>query len=210
MEKIFKIETILTCLKVLVIGVLLAILATVLINICNWCNCQISSEKLMTNWKLLRMLLVAFFSLLTLYVASSQLKKHADIAAITALTELRKLLTSEQNKTVHLALLPEEEQVSISVKSLNEGEKQDNKLVLPEAIPMTEIFNYLGTLELGVIMTEKELIDTDTFNSQFGYRIKNIFEEKGNFNERVCEHIKNNESYYQILSRGRDMVCKKR
>ena len=59
-------------------------------------------------------LIVACFSLLTLYVAANQLKKQTDIASINSLIELRKLLTTERNREVHILLSPKDEQGTLS------------------------------------------------------------------------------------------------
>ena len=210
MEKILKIEIILRVLKWLFIALLLCTLLILIVQICNMiCHCSsISFNELITNWHVLKYLLIVCFSLLTLYVAGKQLQKQTDIAAITALTELRKLLTSDRNRNVHFALSPEEEKVNLVGKKLNENE--ENGLTASEEIPIIDAYNYLGTIELGILMVRRGLIDTNTFYSQFGYRIENIFEnECDDIHKAIRKEIFENKAYYKNLLWGYNEICKK-
>ena len=175
--------------------------------------------SLIANPNVLKYLLIACFSLLTLYVACEQLHKHTCISRIKALIELRRLLTSDQNRKVHILLSPKDEQGFVSEwmpsnekeKPTPEGEKdkEARKEIDIENIRIIDVFNYLGTIELGVVMVEQELIDKDTFYSQFGYRIENIFEEKSPIHVETRKHINDNESYYEILKRGKKLIQNK-
>ena len=67
----------------------------------------------------------------------------------------------------------------------------------------------MGTIELGILMVRNGLIDMDTFYSQFGYRIENIFEENSDVHTNVREEINNNKSYYKNLLWGYNEIHKK-
>lgn len=57
-----------------------------------------------------------------------------------------------------------------------------------------ELFDYLGTIELGAIMLKKGIIGYDEFYNQFGYRVENIMRC-----EKVKNHICDNCRYYRML-----------
>ncbi|KAA6321099.1 hypothetical protein EZS27_029213 [termite gut metagenome] len=150
------------------------------------------------NWHFLKFLLIACFSILTLYVAGSQLQKQTDMNCINALVELRKQLTSGCNRDVHFRLLPEQEQRNLPEQESATDNKEYN--ITPfEKIPMIDIFNYLGTIELGALMVEKELIDMKTFENQMGYRVENIFNGTTDAQIKVRQHIQNERAYYDSL-----------
>ena len=153
---------------------------------------QISWRDLIINWSFVEIILLT----LTLLVVYSQLKKQANSETITALAKLRELLISEQNRKVHLALLPKEAQGRPLSDELPEKEVLE---LIPDWV---DVFNYLGTLELGVIMMRKEVIDEDTFISQFGYRIHNVFVGTTNFHEKVTEYINSDKLSYKELLDG--------
>ena len=214
MEKIFKIGNILRVLRWLFIVLSLCTLLILIVQINRIiCHClPISFCELIFNWHFLKYLLIACFSLLTLYVAGKQLQKQTDVATITALTELRKLLTSEQNRNVHFILSSKEEQKTIldnKADKVYDEIKKGNKLMNSEEIPKIDIFNYLGTLELGILMVKRNLINWDTFSSQFGYRIENIFdEEDSDVHIKVRKNINDNKSYYKNLLWGYEKIRK--
>lgn len=82
-------------------------------------------------------------------------------------------------------------------------EDDDKKVILPELenevsdenrrMPYSnvELFDYLGTIELGAIMLRKGLISLDEFDQQFGYRVRNCWN-----NRAICEHIQKHYEYY--------------
>ena len=220
MEKALKIGTILGVLKWLFVVLLLSIISVLIIQGHNMiCNCSpVSFCELILSWEFLKYLLIACFSLLTLYVAEKELQKQTDVACITALAELRKQLTSERNRNVHFALSPKEEQETMlkkqktdeKEKEADEKVKEENKIMQTEKILKIDVLNYLGTLELGVLMVKKDLIDMKTFYSQFGYRIENIFEEENSdFHVSVRKHINGGKLYYKEILWGREKICKK-
>ena len=213
MKKNVKLKTILLALRilfVLFICITFVVLLFQLHEIIYHCNPQ-SMRELIANPHVLKFLLIACFSLLTLYIAGKQLQKQTNIAAITALTELRKLLTSERNRQVHFALSQENDKTALSSKATKiEANKDGNSFLPINEIPMTDVYNYIGTIELGVEMVKRNLIGINAFYSQFGYRIENIFEqENSEIHSIVREHINNNKSYYRNLLWEHDRIRKK-
>jgi hypothetical protein len=136
-------------------------------------------------------------------VASTQLRKYIDMACINALIELRKQLTTGTNRNIHFALSPEDEKKTIAEeldeKNSRQGTLKDTGLKNLHEIPMIDVFNYLGTIELGAQMVIQKLIPIDIFYNQFGYRIENIFEENQPIHKTVQKHINDNRSYYKDL-----------
>ncbi|MDR1335832.1 MAG: hypothetical protein LBK22_03265 [Tannerella sp.] len=130
------------------------------------------------------------------------MKKHSDTACINALIELRKLLTSDRNRKIHFALSPNDEK-----KTLSGGMVKDKHLCSNgKNIPLIDIFNYIGTIELGYQMIKQNLIDMETFYNQFGYRIENMFDENGNMHSLIKKHIDENASYYNDLIMMRNEI----
>ncbi len=64
---------------------------------------------------------------------------------------------------------------------------------VPDSI---NVFNYLGTIELGAIMLQREVISFEEFYNQFGYRVINIAN-----NERLMNSIRfePEKQYYDSL-----------
>ncbi|MDR1416347.1 MAG: hypothetical protein LBJ57_02860, partial [Prevotellaceae bacterium] len=102
-----------------------------------------SLGELAANPLFLKYLLVGSFSILTLYIAANQLQKQANTAMVTALTELRKQLTSDRNRKMHFMLSPREEQRTLA----DTGYTVEKTKILT-----IDAFNYLGTLELGILI----------------------------------------------------------
>lgn len=152
--------------------------------------------NMFTEWVNLQFFLTALFGLVTLYVASRQLHKRSETACINSLIELRKQLTTGNNRNVHYALSPDEDK-----KTLNDKDVVPKSCGLEETekIPMIDVFNYLGTLELGVQMVKRKMIPQDTFYNQFGYRLENIFEGNSDIHKKVRNHINECKSYYKDL-----------
>jgi hypothetical protein len=156
---------------------------------------QDDKYELLTNLHFLKTLIIAGFSILTLYVAYRQLKKQSDTACIDALIELRRLLISGRNRNIHFALSPDEEQKTIMDEQVNDISLYSEGTT----IPIIDIFDYLGTIELGYQMIKRGLIDMNTFYNQFGYRVENIFEERTKTQKLVLKLIRENEDYFQYL-----------
>ena len=212
MKKIFEIGNILHGLKILFILLTCITLVALVFQIHEIvCHCSPQSlGELIINPQFLKFLLIACFSLLTLFVAGKQLQKQTDIACITALTELRKQLTSERNRNIHFALLHEDEQKTILDNKVDDETRKENELMQTDKILTIDVLNYLGTLELGVLMVRRNLIDIKTFYSQFGYRIENIFErENSDIHTSVRNHINGGKSYYKDILWGYEKIRKK-
>ncbi|MCL2860765.1 MAG: hypothetical protein FWF46_09590 [Oscillospiraceae bacterium] len=212
MKSLSEIKVILFVLKIIFIA-LIIITITVLIYQIHYVICcctQNSFSELAINKHFLKFLFIACFSVLTLYVAGKQLKKQTDVACVAALTELRKLLTSKNNGIVHLILSNKNEQKLLFEEEVRNESLQERELVIDKNIRLLDALNYLGTIELGVIMVKRNLIDWDTFYSQFGYRIENIFDEENNpVHIEVRKHINDNKSYYKNLLWANEEILKK-
>ncbi|GHT17417.1 hypothetical protein AGMMS4956_20890 [Bacteroidia bacterium] len=156
----------------------------------------------------MKFLLIACFSLLTLYVAGSQLKKQSDMACINTLTKLRELLSSDRNRRVHFALFPPNERKTLADTNIRVKEKEFDGLVDDKDISMVDVYNYLGTIGIGTQMIKKELIDMATFYDHIGYRVENLFEGKTDAHQIVQKHIFDNDTYYHNLLQLRDEIHK--
>ena len=143
-------------------------------------------------WLEYKPLVVAFGYTLTLFIASHNLAKYIDAETVNALARLREMLNSPEKKIIHNYLLDED----------------DKNLIIPEIDKTTnddccefsnvEIFDYLGIIELGVIMRERGVITSKEFESQFGYRVENIWR-----NREIVRHIMANKEYYEHLLKTR-------
>jgi hypothetical protein len=176
-----------------------------------------------TNENLI-LFLTALFSLVSLYVASRQLDKRSDTACINALAELRRQLTTGTNRNVHFMLSLDEDKKTLSNKDIlvdedtkpEEKEKQvmlkekEFELKTPDNIPMIDVYNYLGTIGLGVNMVREKLIDWETFYRHIGYRIENIFEGESDAHKTVRKHIEDNRSYYPNLRWAHEKIKNKK
>ena len=102
----------------------------------------------------------------TLYVAGINLKKYTDLASIDALSKLRDRLYTDKKCEIHKVIMDK--------KSLQKTCRiEDCKgCLLGNNV---EINDYLGTLELGGFMYERELMSEDEFDNQFSYRVNNVF-----------------------------------
>ncbi|GHT10729.1 hypothetical protein AGMMS4956_02620 [Bacteroidia bacterium] len=199
-KEIIELHTILRILQWLFIAMLVVIIVTFAVQLCNMLCCHNGQTfcALFYSHHFLKILCIAFFSLLTLYVAGSQLKKHTDMACIEALAELRKQLTSDRNRSVHFALLYEEEKDTLSGANIKIDPKHYD-LKHPKDIPMVDVYNYLGTIGLGTQMLRRNLIDIETFYYHIGYRVENIFEGESDMHTKIRKHINENKSYYTYL-----------
>jgi hypothetical protein len=202
-KEILKIHVILRWLQWLFIGVAIITLIVLAIYLCRvFYNCNSLPEycERIFSWDFLKQLLIACFSLVTLYVAGVELKKHTDRACIDSLIELRKQLTTNSNRNVHFALLYEDEKYTLAKTIIIDKPAYKAADLKPcEEIPMVDVFNYLGTIGLGTQMVKRGLIDIETFYYHIGYRVENIFEGIGKAHDAIREHINKDESYYPNL-----------
>lgn len=122
-----------------------------------WCGESYTREKV----------LVAFFSVMTLYMANFSLSKYYteykrknDLEEINSLFEIRNLLSKEDFKDIHLKL-----------------EKNEYTWPKDDAEKM-KLYDYLGSVELAGFLVERGVISMSQFYKQFGYRVSNIMECK--------------------------------
>lgn len=162
----------------LIASVILAILAvlSIIFNLCPNNDC--TSDVLLDYgfWA------KSFGGCFTLWVIFYNLKKFIDVEAVKALGELREKLNNEANKQVHIMLM-------------SDGDKHDENNSLSE-MEIADIFNYLGTIELGAIMAHRGTITLYEFYNQFGYRIENLLEYK---QLDIKKHIKDSKGYYNAM-----------
>ena len=139
-------------------------------------------------WSEYKPIITTFGFTLTLFIANHNLSKYLDIETANALSKLRKLLNTDEKKKIHYYLL----------------DKDDKKLIIPEIdkkeddacckFSNVELFDYLGTIELGIIMRERGIISKKEFESQFGYRVENLWK-----NEAIVKHIMKHKKYYEYF-----------
>lgn len=130
-----------------------------------------------------------FVVCLTLWVISYNLKKFLDIETVKALGNLRTKLNDEKKKDIHYFLLPD-----CDKKSVISCDTKDKNEVKQLTIDNVDLFDYLGTIELGAIMVRRGAITLDEFYNQFGYRVQNIMR-----NPEIFKHLYNSADYYNDL-----------
>jgi hypothetical protein len=113
---------------------------------------QNSFYELVSNPHFLKFLFYACFGLLTLYVAGKELKKHTDMACIEALTELRRLLTTDTNRKVHLIFAQKEEQEMLLWEEIKK-EEEEMKMKVKMEVKVEEVIK-----EVEEEMKEEEVI----------------------------------------------------
>ena len=140
-------------------------------------------KNMVAFWKDYSAIIITLGSCLTLFIASYNLGQYLNVETINALATLRNMLNSPENRRVHEYLLPDDERKVILPNCETETDFQNIRNI--------DIFNYIGTLELGRLMWDNGVIDQTKFNNQFGYRFENLFNSK-----EIKEHIKANKQYY--------------
>lgn len=140
-------------------------------------------KNMVVFWKDYSALIITLGSCLTLFIANYNLGQYLNVETINALATLRNMLNSPENRRVHEYLLPEDERKAILPNCETETDFQNIRNI--------DIFNYIGTLELGRLMWDNGVIDEAKFKNQFGYREDNISNSK-----EIKEHIKANKQYY--------------
>ena len=133
-------------------------------------------------------LLKVFFYSMTLFVASHTLMKYIDVETCRSLGEIRNKLHDDPKKKIHNYLMDEKdkkEEIIEKLKSFsNDGTDLSN----------VEIFDYLGTLELGAIMLTRGILSEKEFYNQFGYRFENLANAP-----ELLAHIEQQHEYYEPL-----------
>ena len=144
-------------------------------------------QGMIDYWDEYASLLTLFGASLTLYIASIQFRKHLDVQAINALSDLRTKLNTDNKKVIHNYLLPFDDKSVVLAKI---DRQTDDKIEFSNL----ELFDYLGTIELGAIMLKRKVITIEEFYNQFGYRVENLVS-----NADVLEHIYKNREYYSAF-----------
>lgn len=140
-------------------------------------------KNMIAFWKDYSALIITLGSCLTLFIANYNLGQYLNVETINALATLRNMLNSPENRRVHEYLLPDDERKAILPNCETETDFQNIRNI--------DIFNYIGTLELGRLMWDNGVIDEAKFKNQFGYREDNISNS-----QEIKEHILRNKKYY--------------
>lgn len=173
----------LTIIALLTVCVSLIIIEAFLTNgIRIQCNSE-GVKNMIVFWKDYSALIITLGSCLTLFIANYNLGQYLNVETINALATLRNMLNSPENRRVHEYLLPDDERKAILPNCATETDFQNIRNI--------DIFNYIGTLELGCLMWDNGVIDKEKFGNQFGYRVDNISNSK-----EIKEHILRNKKYY--------------
>ena len=133
----------------------------------------------------LQFLLVAGFSLLTLWLTTLTLNRSVKIEEMNAIVSLRNLFNQKENMTVYNKILKGDK------FNIDGNEEEGN------------VNNYIGTLEVAYLMVERGVINMEEFENLFGYRLNNLYENK-DLHAYVCEDRK----YNAILFRAIDALHK--
>lgn len=137
-------------------------------------------------WLEYKSLVIMFGYTLTLFIASHNLSKYVDSETVNALARLRELLNTPEKKRIHSYLMSDKTPIIGRLDKGNVDYSCHHSNV--------EVLDYLGTIELGIIMRERGVITPKEFESQFGYRIENIWQD-----EQIVRHIMENRDYYEYL-----------
>lgn len=126
-------------------------------------------ENMLLFWRGYAPLLRAFFYSSTLFVACHTLIKYIDVETSRSLSEIRSKLNEEPKKLIHDHFLNPGDKTDIkgNLGGSIEGLKSKDGTVDFTAV---EVYDYLGTLELGAIMLHRGIISEKEFFDQFGYR----------------------------------------
>ena len=132
----------------------------------------------------LEFLLRSIGTIITIWVLTYTLKKASDTACVQALADIRSKLNSVEKKKIHFFLMDDADEKMAILEDLEKNPKYrsnndlprqtEEKAVVRIEMSNVELFDYLGTIELGAIMLSKGLISLEEFDNQFGYRIVNI------------------------------------
>lgn len=147
-------------------------------------------------WSDYSLLIKFLFASMTLFVANYNLMKFLDSETVKSLSDLREKMRSEDINLIHSYLLAENDKEPI-IQELsayfNCNNNSKSKQKSPEEINAA-LFDYLGIIELGIIMLDKGLISKEEFKNQFGYRYENIRN-----NSAIMSHINNSKNYYKAF-----------
>ena len=148
--------------------------------------------------------LKALGAIVSTWVLTYTLKKTSDTACVQALAEIRTKLNSDEKKKIHFFLMDDEDEKPAILEGLEKNPNYRSNFDPSKQaegganfrIDMSnvELFDYLGTIELGAIMLERGLISLKEFKNQFGYRLVNIVK-----NPEVRAHLIDPECDYSFL-----------
>ena len=158
---------------------------------------------------------------LTLFVANYHLTKYLDVETIKALGKLREMLNTPEKKAIHNYLLPQEDRKFDSKAadgSANPKQEAVGKSRPASSAPAkdsqaqqaaewstVDLYDYLGTIELGAIMLKRGVITRDEFYNQFGYRVENLLSDK-----EIIDHVEESKRYYDMFLFAKEEVEKYR
>lgn len=151
----------------------------------------------------LHFLLVAGFSLLTLWLTILTLNRSVKIEEMNAIVSLRNLFCQKANMKVYHKILNEEKfYLTDEEKSkAKENASEEFKKELNEE--EGDVNNYIGTLEVAYLMVERGVINMEEFENLFGYRLNNLYE-----NEDLYKYLCEDRKYNAILFRAIDALHK--
>lgn len=158
-----------------------------------------SIKNMQDFWLQYTPLVKAFFASVTLFVASHSLMKYIDVETTRSLGEIREKLNDKPKKIIHDYVMNDKDKGGVPsslIQRLNEHSSIDLSTV--------EIFDYLGTLELGAIMLYRGTITEKEFLDQFGYRFENLEESF------LLQIVNASEEYYQPLLYALSIVRKQK
>ena len=179
----------LAILSVFLLGCLCVILVQALIS-GTW-SIRVSTtgiRGLQTFWSEFSPIIKLLGFCLTLFVASHHLAKYLDVETVHALSKLREMLNSEAKKKIHNHLLDASD-TPLIISELAKAAECERV-----AFSNIEIYDYIGTLELGAIMLKRGVISEDEFISQFGYRVLNLWNRP-----EIQERILRDHDYYEYF-----------
>lgn len=156
-----------------------------------------SIKNMQDFWLQYTPLVKAFFASVTLFVASHSLMKYIDVERTRSLGEIREKLDDKPKKIIHDYVMNNKDKEGVPsslIQRLNENSSIDLSTV--------EIFDYLGTLELGAIMLYRGTITEREFLNQFGYRFENLEESF------LLQMVNASKEYYQPLLYALSIVRK--
>lgn len=146
---------------------------------------------------ILRYIVVALFSLITLWVAIVTLRSSIHTSEIEAIVSLRNLFYQEGNLRVHRKILNKEKFYLTNEQKAQVSDNDSTEISKEKQEDESDVNNYIGTLEVAYLMVERGVINMEEFENLFGYRLNNLYE-----NEELHKYICNDRKYNAILFRA--------
>ena len=150
--------------------------------ICAFCNdgCWLSKTSIAAS------ILDASILGITIIVALNTYLQSRRVENARALLEIRKTLSSDDNKRIH-KFIGNHKDKDVSEKKTNESNEAFQQFWNDEKF---NIYDYLGTLELLNIYIKADIIEKDDFLQQYGYRLRNILRYSDLRNKIESQHSK--------------------